>query len=113
MVAAVDRAAIARAQRRQQALDSLASEREREAALVEHLEEMVTDAEGWRIDEEVFAKMDGEQVALLRETPFHSRPPGADERSQLEEEIAELELDLAECRRRQRAYERYLDELAP
>src|SRR5262245_34775906 len=126
-IRAVDRQAIARAGRARQTREHLAVEREREAALQEELEDHVGEAEGPAIDEEVFARMDPEDARLVREAsagvPDDGPPPGdpswrgegeeyaapGAERDGVEEEVARLERELATCRRRQRAYERYLE----
>lgn len=120
----VDREAMAREQRRRQVLQALEFERDREAALVEQLHEVVTETEGARVDEAAFAKMDPDDVALVREAlaaavggaededPFAFEPfDEADDDSSSEEEIARLEDEIAKGRSRQRAYARYLDAL--
>jgi hypothetical protein len=118
----VDRQAIARARRAKQAREQLAEEREREAALQEELEERVAEVDGPELDEQLFAQMDTEDVKLVRDRlagRFEDGPPSeesfwgedelsGDDGSELEEEIDRLEGELATCRRRQRAYERYL-----
>lgn len=127
----MDRDAIVREHRRQRALEALEFERDREAALLEQIGEVVTEAEGPRIDRETFAKMSPEDVELVSEV-LVDRPepveqtedgllepelifPGAEEEEEhegIEEEIARLEQELASSRRRQRAFERYLDALS-
>jgi hypothetical protein len=124
---AVDREAMAREQRRKQVLQALEFERNREAALVEQLHEVVAEAEGARVDEAAFAQMDPDDVELVRdvlaggvgddedENPFAfealDEPDAADDSADDEEEIARLEHEIAKGRSRQRAYARYLDVL--
>ena len=102
--------------------EALEFERDRETALVEQLEHTLAEADGSGLDETIFAAMEPEEVEIVRETllgpqeqleeeefflereEFGSEPdPEA-----VEEEIARLEQELADCRRRQQAFERYL-----
>jgi hypothetical protein len=128
----VDREAIARAQRRRQASESLQFERERASGLQEQIDILVAELEGSRVDEQAFAKMAFEDAELARsllapaEQPaddadedewliFGADPPDDEEpdpREEAEEEIARLQREIAECRRRQEALERYLEALA-
>jgi hypothetical protein len=127
MVAGVEREAIARERRRGQAIEHLAFEREREAALREQLEELITEQHGSQVDDSAFAGMPPEDVKVVREA-LVGRDEGAevdeveaaltdwpeeteDEVDDVEAEIARLEGELAECRRRQHAFERYLEAL--
>lgn len=121
----MNRQAIARARRAKQAREQLAEEREREAALQEELEERVAEADGPALDEQLFRQMDAGDANLVRSrlagVPDDGPPaeesfwgdeedgPGEQEGKELEEEIARLERELATCRQRQRAYERYLE----
>jgi hypothetical protein len=119
----VDREALARAGRRRQALEGLESEREREEALREELEDRVAEADGERVDERAVASMPREDAELIRslfarpandvvgEDPASDYGIAIDEEDALEEEIARLARELDDCRRRQRAYERYLEAL--
>ena len=130
----MDRDAIARAQRRRQALEALEFERNRETGLSEQIEEIVAEAEGPRIDEEAFARMTPEDAAVLRTVlqldgePFaedealpeddwlgpseESSEPDPDETGDdAEEEIARLQAEVAESRRRQEVLERYIEAL--
>jgi hypothetical protein len=121
---AVDREAIARRQRRRQVAEALDEERGREAALVERLEEIVVEGEGARIDEQIFEQMQPDDVALVREvleaTSFFGEDvdpelQGVDaedhEQDDLDEEISRLEGEIADSRRKQLAFERYLEAL--
>lgn len=120
----MDRDAITRSQRRRQIEETRAEERERELALAQRLEELVTEREGARVDTEAFARMEPEDVALVLEVldapvPFEDEDdagePDADEDAdgdaETEAEIARLQIEIAESRRRQLAYGRYLDAL--
>ena len=122
----MDSDAIVCARRHQQALDALEFERGREAALLEQRDEVLTELEGPRIDAAAFARMEAEDVELVREAldPEQGSPeeewlelqgePAAAERLRREEREAErqrLILLIAECRRLQRALERYLEAL--
>jgi hypothetical protein len=121
----VDREAIARGERRRRIEETLDEELGREKALVGRLEEVVAEAEGNRIDEQAFARMDPEDVALVREaleeplfldedeeqTDYLALEPDAQEQTEVEEEIARLQAEIAASRRRRLAYERYLKAL--
>jgi hypothetical protein len=129
----VNREAIARAHRRRQATDALGFEREREATLQEQVGDLIAELEGAGVDEAVFARIPAEDAALVRslllppeeaevevmdeeerrlmygdESPEDEEP---DPREWTEEEIARLEEEIAESRRRQQALERYLEAL--
>src|SRR5215212_1334418 len=67
MVGPVEREAIARERRRRQATEELEFEREREAALQDQLEDVVTDHLGPGIDDRAFAAMSSEDAAVVRE----------------------------------------------
>jgi hypothetical protein len=121
----VDREAIARGERRRRIEEALDEERGREEALVERLAEVVTEGEGTRLDEQAFARMDPEDVALVREAleepsafdvgeehaDFPALERDEDDRTEAEEEIARLQAEIAASRRRRLAYERYLEAL--
>jgi hypothetical protein len=121
----VDRARIARAERRRQALEELDFERERAAALAEEIARLVVELEGPGLDEKVFARLAPADVELVQGS-FQSGPqaddvdvewfdPDADDpetlRRETEEEIRRLEAEIAASIRRQEAFERYLDAL--
>src|SRR2546423_13254656 len=63
---AVDRDAHVRAARRRQALDALVFEQEREAMLVEQLEDVLAEAEGARLDVGLFAQMSPDEARLVQ-----------------------------------------------
>lgn len=123
----MDSDAIVCARRRQQALDALEFERGREAALLEQSDEVLTELEGPRIDAAAFARMEAEDVELVREAldpeqgspeeewlEFQGEPAAEAERLRREEREAErlrLIRLIAECRRLQQALERYLEAL--
>lgn len=108
-------------------LQALEFERDRETALVEQLQEVAAEAEGTSVDEAAFAKMEPEDVALVRDALVDALGGYEDEDSfeleasdeqdedgesgSVEEEIGRLESEIATCRSRQRAYTRYLEAL--
>ncbi len=122
----VDRVAIARAERRRQALDELEFERERAAALHDEVARLVLELEGPKLDEEIFARLSPADVDLVRETL--QEIPAAEEtedgwfeldeedpetaRAELEAELVRLQAEIAASTRRQQAFERYLAALA-
>ena len=116
----MDRDAIARSQRRRQIEEARAEEAARELTLAEQLEEVVTEHQGARVDEETFARMEPEDVALVQEVldapDFFEDADDigeadAGEDADAEAEIVRLQGEIAESRRRQLAYGRYLDAL--
>jgi hypothetical protein len=125
IVRVVDREAVARNRRRTQVAEALEEERGREEALTNQLGEVVADEDGGRIDEVAFARMDADDVALVREVL--EPPPLFDEdeddpdvfapdddtlaENDVEEEIERLQAEIADSRRRQLAYRRYLEAL--
>jgi hypothetical protein len=124
MFDAVEREAIARAERRRQALEALEFERARAAALRERLESIVVELEGPALDEAAFAQMTPADVEVVRPAlqSVDAEPPDPDPEAEnerettiawLEEEIARLDEELASSSRRQQAFERYLDALGP
>ena len=108
-----DREAIARARRRQEALDSLEFERQREAALTQRLEPIIRDAEAWRADEAAFERMQPEDREFLQAINFAQPRPPDEALARFEARIAELEAQLEDCRRRQRAFDSYAKALEP
>lgn len=121
----MDRDAIARRRRRAQALEALEFERDREHALLEQIEQLVTEAEGGRIDAETFVRMDPADVAIVRELlgeeaveeendPFLEAEDGIVELDEPtgdeggEDEVARLEGEIERSRTVQGALERYL-----
>ncbi len=103
----MNRLEITRQRRRQEALDSLEFEREREAALRGRLEPIIRDAEAWRADEEALAHLSPEDARTLEEIGFCQGRPPEDSLGRLEAQIAELEAQIADSQRRQRAFEAY------
>ena len=114
-----------RGERRRRIEEALDEELGREEALVERLAEVVTEGEGNRIDEQAFARMDPEDVALVREAleepsvfdegeeqaDFLALEHDEDAQTEVEEEIARLQAEISASRRRRLAYERYLEAL--
>lgn len=124
----VDRHALAREHRRQRVLDALEFEQGREVALLEQIGDLVAEEEGPHVDREAFSKMSPEDVAIVSDVLADGSEPGSQgENEHLEPdltfpdaeeeeedagiEIARLEQELSSCRRRQRAFERYLEAL--
>jgi hypothetical protein len=125
----VDRQEIARAVRRRQVQETLEFEREREQTLKEQIEIVITEVDGKRVDETVYARMSPEDVEIVS---MELSPPGPEyepdpdffiDRDDLfnlddepavdphEEELARLNAELEDCRRRQRAFDAYLTAL--
>ena len=102
-----DRLEIARARRRQEATDSLEFEQQREAALSERLQPMIRDAEAWRADELALQALDSEDADTLRRIGFVQGRPPDDSLARIEALMAELEEQLEDSRRRQRAFAAY------
>lgn len=119
----MDREAIAREQRRLQAREALEFEREREQALSEQLQERIAEADGWRVDEAAFARIDPDYVDLIRDTLQPASWADGEEsssidedslaagRQSLEEEIARLQHEVESCQGRQKAFTLYLEAL--
>jgi hypothetical protein len=121
----LDRRAIARDQRRRQAVEALEFERARAEALREQLDQVVTEAEGQAVDELAFAAMAPDDVEVVRAELYGSEPAEPDpewdagewevghddpepDPEEAESEIARLQEEIAASRRRQQAFERYL-----
>jgi hypothetical protein len=119
----VDREEIARTVRRRQAKEVLDFEREREQTIKEQIELVIAETEGGRIDAAAFAQMSPEDAAIVKEelTPASLEESSFFERDDVillddEEdanaaELARLDDELEDCRRRLRAFEAYLDAL--
>lgn len=124
----MDRDAIVRDRRRDQALEALEFERERERALAHQLSAILVEAEGPRVDQEAFGRMEEADVALVRELLFEPAWTFEAEEAELvddpdawlasdegeqgdEDEIGRLENEIVRCRERQRALERYVEAL--
>jgi hypothetical protein len=125
----MDHAEIARTNRRRQVLEALTFERAREAALQEQLETTATELEGPEVDARVFAKLASEDAEIVRSAlgePDDDSPVGETdeewlvdeeetpelEREELLAELARLEEEMADSRRRQEAFQRYLAAIA-
>ena len=106
--------------------ESLTFERDREQTLHEQIELVIAEAEGPRIDAAVFERMPAEDAEIVRadlSPPVHDEAPplGYFERDDViflddpadvhDEELARLNEELEDCRRRQRAFQAYLDAL--
>jgi hypothetical protein len=119
---------MARAQRRRQAVEALEFERARADALRDQLESVVAELDGAAVDESVFASMTPDDVAVVRAELYGPEPEEPDEEwaasewdlpepdlepdpAERESEIARLQEAIASSRRRQQAFERYLEAL--
>lgn len=100
---------IVRARRRREALDSLGLEQKREAKIRERYENVLRDLDAWQADEAAFAHMPSEDVEALQEIGFAKSAPPDDSRERLQGKVNEVEAELDECLRRQRAFQRYAD----
>jgi len=116
----MDREALVRKVRRRQVTEALESERAREEALGDRLEELVTELDGSAFDERVFAEMDPGDVEAVRAAVagddaslYEEDEPEADAAEELrayrESEAERLAQELESSRSRQRAFERYLE----
>jgi hypothetical protein len=125
----VDRRAIAAERRRRLVLERLEDEQHREAALVDRLEDIVTEQEGPAIDRAAYAQLAADQVAVVREAIegredddygtswFSELEESASEEIEedafdVEAEIARLEGEIAASRARQEALQAYLDAIS-
>jgi hypothetical protein len=126
IVRRVDRRAMARAQRRRQAVDALEFERARAELLQEQLESIAAELDGPALDEAAFAAMAPEDVEIVRPLLFGEEAEPLEEPeawalewheatadpepdpAEQEAEVARLQEELDESRRRQQALERYL-----
>jgi hypothetical protein len=120
----VDREQIARTVRRRQAQEILDFEREREQTIQEQIELVIAEADGGRVDAAAFERMSADDAEIVRTelTPVPLEAGGGfldrddvilfeDETDANAEELARLNDELADCRRRQRAFESYLQAL--
>ena len=105
------RESVVRARRRAEAAGGLSTERRREDALVRRLDNARRDADVWRTDAAVAELLDDESLATLQETSFLNREPDSETRARLDSRVGELEGELEECRRRQRALNAYAETL--
>jgi hypothetical protein len=122
---AVDRQAIARDVRRRQAQEMLDFERDREQTLKEQVELVIGEAEGSNIDAAAFEKMSPEDAQIVKaefnpptfdpdeDAGFFERDDlfDLDEAEEVDphaEELARLNGELEECRRRQQAFSAYI-----
>jgi hypothetical protein len=125
---AVDRDAIARGVRRRQAQETLDFEREREQTLIEQVELAIGEAESSHVDAAAYERMSPEDVQIVKaefDPPTYDADEDAgfferddlfdlDEVEEVDphaEELARLNGELEECRRRQQAFSAYIDAL--
>lgn len=84
-------------------------EQEREAILRDRLEELIGDADAWKIDNAIVPSLPADELALLQRMLMVESEPDEDAKEQFENDIRELREDVEECERRQRALRRFLD----
>ena len=121
----MDREAVARAGRRAQAEESLAFEREREAALRDQIAALVLEEEGARVDAAAFAELAPEEVELVRSALGERADDGEEDEDDLfgdepyvtfdddddeppVDEVARLGAEIEDSQRVQAALERYI-----
>jgi hypothetical protein len=132
----MDRAAIARQERRRQVTEDLEFERDRAGELHEEIKRLALELEGPGIDEEVFATMPAEEVEMIRaavqgdpdrevieedwldfgdetdaEDQVDNEQLEAELRAAQEAEIVRLQEEIVASERRQQALEAYLEAL--
>lgn len=112
-----------REQRRRQAVEHLEFEREREVALHDQLHDVLGEQLGPQVDEQAYAQMSAEDAAVVRaaisggaeaaeeDFAIDWEPEPADSPELVEAEIARLAGEIEESRRRQQAFERYVQAL--
>ncbi len=126
----MDRAALARERRKDEAHEALVFEREREAALRWQLAEIALTADGSGVDDAAFARMEPDEVEIVRAllgarvieelvgddwldedfltADASDDDSAADDGAETEAEIARLLGEIAEAERRQGALERFI-----
>jgi hypothetical protein len=119
----MDREQIAREVRRRQATETLEFEREREKTIEEQIELVIVEIEGPKVDAAAFERMSAADAEIVKEElvvdvdedggGFFERDDVIvfDEVDPHAEELARLNDELADCRRRQSAFESYLEAL--
>ncbi len=83
-----------RAARRRQALDALAFEQDREAMLVEQLEDVLAEIEGARLDADLFAQMSLDEAQLVRTALGEDIDAGMEQEAEREADGFEFSIDL-------------------
>jgi hypothetical protein len=89
----VDRDAHVRAARRRQALEALAFEEDREAVLVEQLEDVLAEVEGTGLDAGLFAQMSSDDAQLVRAALGEVEVGGPGEEAEPDDDDFGLSLD--------------------
>ena len=107
----MNRQEIARARRRRSIESMLEVEQEREAILRERVEEMIGDADAWKLDADLVPALAPEHSALLEQMLLLEAEPDETSKDISENDIREMREDIEECQRRQRALQAYLDAL--
>lgn len=107
----VNRQEIARTRRRQSVEAMLEVEVEREVILRERLEELIGDADAWKIDVDLVPGVPADELLLLERMLVIESEPDEDAKERYESDIRELREDVEECERRQRALRGFLHAL--
>jgi hypothetical protein len=107
----VNRQEIARKRRRESIDAMLEVEQEREEILRHRLEELIGDADGWKVDDEIAADLPEDDVRMLRQMLVVESEPDEDAKERYENDIRDCREDIGECERRQRALRRFLHAL--
>lgn len=84
-------------------------EQERETILRERLEELIGDADGWKIDSGIIPSLPPEEVAHLTRMLLVEGEPDEETKERFENDIREMREDVEECGRRQQAIRNFLD----
>lgn len=84
---------------------------EREAILRERLEELIGDADAWKIDSVLLPGVPADELVLLERMLVLEPQPDEDTKERYESDIRELREDVEECERRQQALRGFLDAL--
>ena len=100
---------IVRKKRRTDIQGTLATERRRERALTERVEQAIRNLIGWRTDTAITNQLDSSLVETLQKMHVILPEPKEEARSRMEEKVKELETELAECHNRQQALLAYLE----
>lgn len=104
----MNRQQIARQRRRQTVQAMLDVEVERETILRERLEELIGDADAWKIDLDLIPALAADEVTLLERMLIVESEPDEDAKERHESDIRELREDVEECERRQQALRGFL-----
>ncbi len=102
---------IVRGKRRTEIEGNLATERRRDTALSERVEQAQRSATAWQIDAAATSRLDDTTVAVLQEMRALRPEPEEKASERLHGKVDELQAELNTCRARQRALSAYLESL--